>query len=147
MYSKIGSLTSFLNRKSIVVVGNGEIKGAGKEIDLYDVVIRFNNYEIEGYEEDVGTKTIVWAHARSTDVKKRDSKVDGFMFELLPRPYRRIKGNIEDNSLYHFSDLNLTVGCIKAYKRIPVKHPSSGIEVLSYLLQKSINSSLFHSLT
>jgi len=49
--------------KSIVLVGNGpSLRGSklGKKIDEFDEVIRFNNLNIIGFEEDVGKKTTIW---------------------------------------------------------------------------------------
>ena len=49
--------------KSIIAIGNGPSAiswKAGKIIDDFDIVVRFNNYEIEGYEDYVGSKTTYW---------------------------------------------------------------------------------------
>lgn len=44
--------------RPIAIVGNGTPKRAyGKLIDAYPTVIRFNNYKIDGFESQVGTKT------------------------------------------------------------------------------------------
>lgn len=47
-----------------IFVSNSPIvleKKLGSIIDTYDIVIRCNNFEIEGYEEYVGTKTDIWS--------------------------------------------------------------------------------------
>lgn len=52
-----------LKDKTIAVVGNGtQLTGLkkGAEIDSHDVVIRFNKFRTEGFEEDCGKKTSVW---------------------------------------------------------------------------------------
>jgi hypothetical protein len=41
---------------TVLLVGNGKIENKAKLIDSYDFVIRFNDFKIEGYEGDVGTK-------------------------------------------------------------------------------------------
>lgn len=49
--------------KRVAIVGNApsEIgKSKGKLIDAYDLVIRFNNYEIKGFEDDYGNNTDIW---------------------------------------------------------------------------------------
>jgi hypothetical protein len=46
-----------------VLVGNGTsvLDGAyGAAIDAHDLVLRFNSYEVEGYESHVGRRTDVW---------------------------------------------------------------------------------------
>ena len=45
--------------KSVIVVGNSPTllgKNLGKIIDSYDIVVRINKFQIDGYEKDVGTK-------------------------------------------------------------------------------------------
>lgn len=54
---------NIIRGKKVAIVGNGpsEIgKGNGEKIDSYDIVIRFNNYKVDGYEKDYGTKTDIW---------------------------------------------------------------------------------------
>jgi hypothetical protein len=41
---------------TVLLVGNGKIENKGELIDSYECVIRFNDFVIEGYERDVGTK-------------------------------------------------------------------------------------------
>lgn len=45
-----------------IVVGNAPIypKGLGRLINSFDIVIRINDYVIDGYENDVGNKTDIW---------------------------------------------------------------------------------------
>jgi hypothetical protein len=42
--------------KTVLLVGNGALDKVGNLIDSYEYVIRFNNFEIEGYAELAGTK-------------------------------------------------------------------------------------------
>ena len=47
----------------VIVVGSAPSvldEKLGDKIDKFDVVIRFNAYEIEGFEEHVGTKQTIW---------------------------------------------------------------------------------------
>jgi len=41
---------------TVLLVGNGKVDGKGTLIDSYEFVIRFNDFQIESYELDVGTK-------------------------------------------------------------------------------------------
>lgn len=57
-------ILKFIENKSIMVVGNSPIelgKNKGKLIDSFDIVIRFNNFELKGFEKDYGSKTNIWA--------------------------------------------------------------------------------------
>ena len=72
--------------KTIAVVGNGpsEIgKGKGKEIDSHDIVIRFNNYRVEGFEQDYGSRTDVWIKCSSDDIKHeiKDDNIELIVYE------------------------------------------------------------------
>jgi hypothetical protein len=42
--------------ETILLVGNGKMNDKRELIDSYEFVIRFNDFEIDGYESDVGTK-------------------------------------------------------------------------------------------
>jgi hypothetical protein len=56
---------------STIIVGNGPslIGGdKGKEIDLFDTVVRINNFRTEGFEQDVGTKTSIWCRSDASDI-------------------------------------------------------------------------------
>ena len=60
------ALKRFVEGKTIAVVGNGpgELgKGLGSEIDQHDIVIRINNHNLDGFENDYGRRTDVWAKA------------------------------------------------------------------------------------
>jgi len=54
----------------IIIIANGpnalDFK-AGKLIDSFDIVIRMNCYQIEGYEEHIGSKTDVWVTTNDFD--------------------------------------------------------------------------------
>lgn len=50
--------------QNCVLIGNGPSvlkTGLGSRIDAFDEVIRFNKFKIHGFEQDVGTKTSLWA--------------------------------------------------------------------------------------
>ena len=66
---------------NIVVVGNGEIKNKGKEIDTHDV-IRMNNFKVKGFEKDVGEKISAWCHCCLVGGKGND----GVIFRDLDVP-------------------------------------------------------------
>lgn len=57
---------------SIILVGNGSSllgKGLGSKIDSFDEVVRFNNFELDGYTNDVGSKSTILARRACDDVK------------------------------------------------------------------------------
>lgn len=63
--------------KRLILVGNGpSIKEAtlGKEIDKFDIVVRFNNFQLAGYEDFTGLKTDIVCRRSCDDVRLHDSK-------------------------------------------------------------------------
>ena len=63
--------------KSVAIVGNGPSelgKSKGEEIDSHDIVMRFNNYQIKGFEKDYGSKINVWARGLAKDLIDRDEE-------------------------------------------------------------------------
>lgn len=63
--------------KTICLVGNGNQvleSHLGKDIDNFDTVVRFNNFQISGYEQQIGTKTDWWSTRICTTIKQRDPK-------------------------------------------------------------------------
>ena len=49
---------------NVIFVSNSPVvldKELGETIDSYDIVIRCNDFEIDGYEKHVGTKTDIWS--------------------------------------------------------------------------------------
>ena len=56
---------------SIILVGNGPSileNEFGSKIDEFDKVVRFNNFEVEGYEKHVGSKCNILARRACDDV-------------------------------------------------------------------------------
>lgn len=52
-----------MNNNRLILIGNGSsviYKELGNDIDSFDIVIRFNNFKITGYEKNVGTKVDYW---------------------------------------------------------------------------------------
>jgi hypothetical protein len=57
---------------NIILVGNGPSllsREIGSEIDSFDKVVRFNNFELEGFEKHVGKKCSILARRSCDDVK------------------------------------------------------------------------------
>jgi hypothetical protein len=64
-------------RGRIALVGNGTpLRPFGKLIDSYDVVIRFNNYRINGFEDRIGTRTDFRCTTGWDDVEQREGVLE-----------------------------------------------------------------------
>lgn len=64
-----------IKNKNIIVIGSGSSildKEYGEIIDSFKEVVRFNNFQIKGYEKQIGTKTTIWARSNSRRTKERN---------------------------------------------------------------------------
>lgn len=72
-----------MKETNCIIIGNGVSLlnyEAGKIIDSYEKVIRLNNFVINGYEKNVGTKTNVWIHSAYSNILLRDmSNIDNLL--------------------------------------------------------------------
>lgn len=138
----------YLKGKTIAVVGNAGTelgKGNGKEIDSHDIVIRFNNYPLEGYEVDYGTKTDVWVRVGNNEVEPRS--IRPYKFVILEPDISR--------SLLRFDVVDLWVRYLECFpnkifymdrefktkmrEETGLYNPSSGCRMI-YLLYKVLGS-------
>ena len=84
--------------KNMVVIGNGSSvlnHELGTLIDSFQNVARFNEYQIDGYEEFVGTKTTFWCRNSSKDTKDRDDVFEEIFLQKVDFPNKWT-----DSSLY-----------------------------------------------
>lgn len=114
---------------NIIIVGNGhsllENKN-GSLIDSYDTVVRFNSFEISGYEPYVGQKTDIWM----TCVRQKKQHINGVKKILIhPSNYEITLNSIDDKNKCEIIDWNLI-------RSIPLEWPSSGIIAIYYFLSQ-----------
>ncbi len=72
----------------VIVVGNGPSaldQELGSVIDGFDVVVRFNDYKIVGFEKWLGSRTTIWAASDNMLPGKDVSQIDEILFVPLPR--------------------------------------------------------------
>jgi hypothetical protein len=87
--------------QTICVVGNaGNITDTedGSKIDSYDNVVRFNNFQLKGFEKHTGLKTTIWATSFYNDIR---DPLCGVNRVLCPLP-RELMGN-DGNARYAFN--------------------------------------------
>jgi hypothetical protein len=162
----------YLSGKSIAVVGNARtIRERGKEIDAHDIVIRFNNCKIEGYEKLVGTKTDIWVSAANGVAPTKIPHTyhwytHGTVATKNPEyPVRIVTGAIfvgkEGDILYKqlvlsTKPLFLNVDGLKStneildkspdlqeWRKIANTHPTSGTRVMAWLYNRGFQFNLF----
>ena len=74
-----------------LIVGNGRSVlgcGAGPAVNRYATVIRFNDFQIEGFESDVGSKTDLWVVSDWTAVKLFAKYPNRIIPTIIAIPYK-----------------------------------------------------------
>jgi len=120
--------------KNVIIVGNSKEllnRPLGEEIDKFDVVVRINNFEIDGYEKYAGTKT------------------DAFHMNYISIPKEHIQNVLSSNDIVWMGTRNIVRFTYRAGlnildKRIQqyasgdyvCKNPTSGTMVLSTLMRQ-----------
>ena len=132
---------------SLAIIGNGpsaKKNKIGDKIDSYDYVLRFNQFDIEGYEEYVGTKTThlslnMFCIDRYEVLFKTICKNEKYLRNLnTVLLYAKPKDDAV-NILYSFIQLNCFEIITDIYKRdidlnVMRMHPSMGVRTIHYML-------------
>ena len=137
-------IENLLIGKSVAIVGNGpsEIgQNKGQEIDSHDIVIRINNYSIDGYENDYGTKTDIWIRGSGSPQVEDRSKVTNYKAVIWEGDYEHysVKFNHLD-ILYRDSKKNVlfTNFDYETHKKLKtesnIDFPTSGLVCIYWLL-------------
>lgn len=131
--------------ETVLLVGNGKMDNKGELIDSYEFVIRFNDFETEGHEFDVGTKIdgisfhcsdFTFPHTRILEKNYLKYKDVAHIFTTAPR-----FGNSKSDILHPEPDSQL----LNVYKPIqlnPEIRLSSGVILilnLSLFFNKNIH--------
>lgn len=117
----------------IVVVGNGSSVlnyEFGKLIDTFDEVVRFNFYEIEGYEKHVGTKTTIWFRNSGPMIERDESQFKQVILQTVDYPNEHT-----DHSVYERYP-RVDDEIIKEIREVvpaPGLNLSTGIQALGYM--------------
>ena len=139
---KDGYLASLLDNKSIAIVGNSPNllgKQKGVCIDSHDIVVRFNNYKIKGFETDYGSKTNIWVCCQADDVvnlsenevKQLDYvlyNIDLWHAKLSDKCFQNISENIERKEMVGYIESKY----IQNLKQCGFLCPSTGLATIYY---------------
>lgn len=131
----------------VLIVGNGpSLLGSelGVVIDSYDIVVRFNNYRTEGYEQDVGTKTTIWSRYRDLEIE-RDSSTFNQIWVVVP-PVSctdEFRSQLLNNIPSEFHSSVKTYPSEKVAHQTAaaakVEHPTSGLLAIEHFLSEGYN--------
>jgi hypothetical protein len=85
-YPKCKTVKTSQNDQSVVIVGNGASllkEKLGSFIDSYDIVVRFNLFNIDSFAPYVGTKTNVWFNNRNAHSPHVQSLLKKHVFQQI----------------------------------------------------------------
>ena len=138
-----------LESNKIIVTGNGSSvlsHEVGHIIDVFVDVVRFNDYQIGGFEKYIGTKTTIWARSNSIRTIERDWKpfkqviviAPEWNYNNVPKLLKRKANGTavpREDALNLQKELGLP-GRKQTKKGIRRGWPSSGLILLDYLLKE-----------
>lgn len=124
-------------KEDFCVVGNAPSelgKGSGGAIDACEQVFRFNNYRINGFEEDYGTKTTHWVTTYARDITPRPANNIVCPLPLnIDKHRKRYNFTHPDYLKDNFDNTNfIPVEIFEELKSI-IPNPSTGIALLYWI--------------
>jgi hypothetical protein len=113
--AKNKELEKLISGKRIAVVGSSPnimTKEQGSEIDNHNIVIRFNNFQTNGYERYCGRKTDVWMrNSGSPSVRDREN-IQAFKAIIWENDVTRNKICIDDHLRILHRDIGTSEECL-----------------------------------
>ena len=115
------------NTKKVIIIGNGPSVmnyNLGKIVNNFDIVVRLNNYKIDGFEDKIGNKTDVWINCLgTTQVPRKVGKkikvitfcMNYWDYNSLNRIHKKVPVKIinrKESEIYHFENLYGFMGTI-----------------------------------
>jgi len=145
--------------KGVCIVGNGRSvlsQSAGSVVDRFDTVLRFNDFQIPGYEEHVGSKTSVWVVSDWTIIKLLNKYPDRSLpvlcaipFRFMGKPYYAARrGEVEkeltpaQRKRVTFISLETARNLIEG-RNFGDRWPSSGLLTIMHMLEAQSHEHVF----
>ncbi|MBT3252091.1 MAG: hypothetical protein HN729_06090 [Candidatus Marinimicrobia bacterium] len=91
----ISELENNISSKKICLIANGESilnYKLGEIIDQFPNVGRINNYSLDGFKKNIGSKTDIWFNGANQNLKKRN-KTPAHIVVLIPASILKEKGH------------------------------------------------------
>ena len=75
--------------KRVIVMGSAPsvLENNGKDIDNYDIVVRVNNFKIDGFEKQVGTKLDIYYSFFGTSIEKTNEELKRHKLKFIMCKY------------------------------------------------------------
>jgi len=139
------AFNKIISSDNVCIVGNAPNllgKGKGQLINKYQQVIRFTDFKIAGFENDVGTKVNIWitGGAKQTQIKKRLLPPNTIQLYLSPNQY-----TVQTMSQFIMKNLQMNPKGFIFYKDIAFMrmimksfgiYPSTGLATIFILIAK-----------
>ena len=133
-------LEKMVKNKNVAIVGNSpNLIGTNKGylIDKHDFVVRFNNFQTEGFEKDYGSKTNIWVCCQANDIINRpDEEIKNLKFILYNVDLKHTKlrekclSNIMKNILLNSNISYIGAENKKGLKDFGIVYPSTGLSTI-----------------
>jgi hypothetical protein len=129
---------------TVLLVGNGKIENKGELIDSYECVIRFNDFVIEGYEKDVGTKisAISFHNAQMTQDHSKNLNTNYEKYREVVPIFTTFQGHQGKSDILYIEDDTSLISVSPGYRATPDKRLSSGSSLalnLTLLFNKNVH--------
>jgi hypothetical protein len=129
---------------TVLLVGNGKIENKGDLIDSYECVIRFNDFIIEGYEQDVGTKisAISFHNAMMTQPHSRSLKTNYEKYREVVPIFTTFQGHRGKSDILYTEEHTALISFEPPVRASPRKNLSSGSSLaltLSLLFHREVH--------
>lgn len=139
-------LGEYVKGKSVAVVGSGPYelgKKRGSEIDSHEIIIRFNDYQLSGYEDDYGSKTNIWVRNTDTEnggCKPRLQQINFYDLVVLETDIWRFAiPDIFLDTFYEYATKIPSKFCKLKYRDKLIREmgsfPTSGMEIIYEIFQ------------
>jgi hypothetical protein len=116
---------------TVLLVGNGKIENKGELIDSYECVIRFNDFVIEGYEKDVGTKisAISFHNAQFTHEHSKNLKENYLKYRESFPIFTTFQGHRGKRDILYIEKDTTLISIEPAFRLNPERRLSSGVSL------------------
>jgi hypothetical protein len=130
---------------TVIIVGNAPTvfnKQLGSVIDMFDEVVRFNEFRCKGYDKHTGSKTTIWVTFGRGMLPGDDSRPKKILMA-----HETAKPAYEPDELYKiplsfYHELRKEIQANSKLANADVLLPSSGFLVIRYLLEKGFTNKI-----
>lgn len=131
----------YYSQPEVAVIGSGPHNNNryGEIINNCNTVIRFNNYQIKGYEQFIGTKTTIWMYSSVIWYKVKSQQNSCEQVWVVGMPRLAIRKEVTHNALTE-KKAHLRIIDEREFRNmqnvLQLQHPSTGLMGLYLAIQE-----------